>query len=169
MVEEVPPTKPIAGENGMSDKLISDIEAAMTLAEANMDGMPDEGWSPLSGMWMVEELRKGIESKEKELQSAKAENGRLVEAFKKWGLDDGHLIDCPHGDRLAGIPGEIIGGGCSENCQRVDEALSSSNALDYWRGEVRKARKEGFESCCLDEYIGDDCDACAEQGDSHCG
>ena len=116
-------------------------------AEKELQAAKAENYSLQSCLDMAEKLRVAafkrngemqswVKSLDSKLQSAKADSGRLVKVFKKWGLDDGHLIDCPHGDRLAGIPGEIIGGGCSENCQRVNEALSTSNALDYWTHRI---------------------------------
>ena len=67
---------------------------------------------------------------EKELATAKAENARLASAIKglQWptkGWDSKVSLAKAESD--------------------AEQALSSSNALDYWKGEIRKAQLEVWE------------------------
>ena len=70
---------------------------------------------------------------EKELATAKAENGRLVEALK---FLTSQILTNNFVDAL---------GHKAENLQamkQADDALSNSNALDYWQGEIRRAKEK---------------------------
>ena len=70
---------------------------------------------------------------EKELATAKAENAMLSEAVWK-------LCECNNG-------AVIRVGYHSKECliPALGDALSSSNALDYWQGEMRKAERKGIQ------------------------
>ena len=70
---------------------------------------------------------------EKELQSAKAENGRLAEAIE-YLLSEQDRIK----SSLKSIS-EFNYHPVDSVVKRARKALSNSNALDYWQGEVRKA------------------------------
>ena len=77
---------------------------------------------------------KRVLDSEDELQSAKAENGRLVEAVNIANMAIRALMP--------------ESGPMNRQCRKAldeIEALSTSNALDYWQGEIRKAKAEGMD------------------------
>ena len=71
-----------------------------------------------------------LKAKEKELAAAKAENGRLVEALKQ-------VFKLTNAN---GLGGHDCLASSNFICCIASKALSTSNALDYWQGEIRKAR-----------------------------
>ena len=89
-----------------------------------------------------------VQAISKELQSAKAENGRLVKAIKKRCslCSQGHPLDTKN----PAFRNHVVNGGIENDrglylcdlSQEEENALSSSNALNYWQGEMRKARAE---------------------------
>ena len=94
--------------------------------------------------WSEDCVKAGVARLDKELATAKAENARLASALK-------------------GLQWPTKGGDSKVSLAKAesdaDQALSSSNALDYWQGEIRKARAEAKAEALKNAG---DCDGCCK-------